>query len=121
MRKVCVESPYKGKDWEKTEENMTYARSCKRDCLINYREAPFASHVSYIHKDILDDKNPEERKIGMEAGLTYANCTDASVFYVDRGLSQGMWEGLKHALKNNRRIEFRSLWDKDFLKEILSY
>ena len=120
-RLVFVESPHKGKNWEKTEENKKYALDCMKDCFINYNEAPFASHIAYIHEGLLDDKNPEERKMGMEAGWAYARYTEASVFYIDFGMSEGMKAGLENAMENKRRIEFRSLFNKDFINSELFY
>lgn len=117
MRKVFVESPYKGKNWEKTEENKKYAIACMRDCFVNYGEAPFASHVAYIHEGLLDDKNPEERKMGMEAGWTWAEDAEASVFYIDFGMSEGMKAGLERAIEVGRKVEYRILYNKDLLEK----
>lgn len=66
MRKVVVESPYAGN----VERNLAYARACLHDCLLR-GEAPIASHLLYTQPGVLDDDRPEERKLGIEAGLVW--------------------------------------------------
>jgi hypothetical protein len=104
MRFVIVESPFAGE----VEANITYARSCIADCLVR-GEAPFASHLLYTQTGILDDNNPEERKRGIEAGLEIGKRADATVVYVDRGISSGMKWGIKAAEEAGRPIEYRYL------------
>jgi len=99
MRLVIIESPYKGKTPEDLERNKRYLRSCIRDC-INRGESPYASHRMLT--DALDDNDPAERTLGIEAGLAWrqACVLDGSklvvvsrvlpIFYVDLGMSSGM-------------------------------
>src|SRR3546814_12910998 len=63
MKLVIIESPYAGD----VEENTRYARACLQDCL-RRGEAPFASHLLYTQPGILDDRVPDERELGLEAG-----------------------------------------------------
>lgn len=70
-------------------------------------EAPFASHLLYTQ--ILDDDVPEQRTQGIEAGFEWGRAADASVFYFDRGFSNGMRLGLKAARAAGRRCFFRLL------------
>jgi hypothetical protein len=104
MRLVYLESPYAGD----VESNLAYLRACMADCL-RRGEAPYASHGLYTQPGVLDDDKPEERRLGMEAGFCWGEKADASVFYVDRGWSRGMIEGLKRARAHGRPVELRVL------------
>jgi|SRR3989338_8366896 len=111
MRRVLLESPYKGKDWSETEENIRYARACMHDCILR-GDAPFASHLLYTQEGILDDKVHGERELGIEAGLLWGEGAAVTVVYVDRGISDGMKNGIKRAKEFGRPVEYRSLHDK---------
>lgn len=104
MRLVIVESPFAGD----VEANLNYARAAVRDSLLR-GEAPIASHLLYTQKGILDDDIPQERTQGIDAGLAWGRIADASVVYIDRGISKGMDYGIKRALSEGRVVEFRSL------------
>jgi hypothetical protein len=104
MRRVIVESPYAGD----VPMNIAYAKLCVRDCLLR-GEAPIASHLLYTQDGILKDDVPEERKLGIDAGLEWGVMAEATVVYTDRGISNGMRYGIAHALKHGRPIEYRSL------------
>lgn len=108
MRLVLLESPYRGKDEKETEENVRYARACMRDCLLR-DEAPFASHLLYTQEGILDDKIPSERELGIDAGLLWGEHAEATVVYVDRGISEGMKQGIRSAMRCKRPVERRSI------------
>lgn len=104
MKCVIVESPYAGD----VETNVRYARACLRDCLLR-GEAPFASHLLYTQDGILDDDDPDERALGIKAGLTIGGHFKKTVVYVDLGMSGGMWQGIKNAEECDREIEIRNL------------
>ena len=74
-------------------------------------EENFHSHlIYYIHKDgILNDKNPDERKLGIGEGLAWASHADAKVVYTDRGISEGMKFGIEKAIESGRPVEYRTL------------
>lgn len=76
MRRVILESPYGGD----VEANVAYARRCLGDCL-RRGESPIASHLLFTQKGVLDDLVPEERALGIAAGLAWRFQADASVFY----------------------------------------
>jgi hypothetical protein len=99
MLKVIIESPYAGD----IEKNMAYARLCLKDSLLR-GEAPIASHL--LHTQVLDDTIPEERAMGIAAGLAWKEVADLHVFYVDLGYSPGMAYALKNSLlrREIRRI-----------------
>jgi hypothetical protein len=105
MRRVVLESPYAGD----VEENVKYARACVRDCLLR-DEAPIASHLLYTQPGILDDTVPEERQMGIEAGLVWGSSAEATVVYLDRGVSHGMKYGIERAQKEGRQMEYRALY-----------
>ncbi len=96
MKLVIIESPYKGN----VDLNKRYLRACIRDC-INRAESPYASHRMLT--DALDDNDPVERSLGIEAGLAWRNACvlDGSrlvvasrvlpIFYLDLGWSSGMY------------------------------
>jgi hypothetical protein len=109
MRRVIVESPYKGNIIQRW-LNRRYARACVRDCLLR-GEAPFASHLLYTQRGILKDEIATERKLGMTAGWEWGSHGDAYVFYTDRGFSGGMNAALNIAKANGYKVEYRSLTD----------
>ena len=103
MRRVIVESPYAGD----VDRNVAYARAAMRDCLLR-GEAPYASHLLYTQPGVLDDNDPEERKLGIEAGLAWGGLA-TTVVYTDRGISPGMEQGVARAHLEGRVVEFRKL------------
>lgn len=103
-RLVIVESPYAGD----VERNIAYARACVRDSL-RRGEAPIASHLLYTQDGVLDDGRPEERVLGIAAGLSWLRVADASVVYSDLGVSPGMAKGIAAALAAGVKIERRFL------------
>jgi hypothetical protein len=107
-RLVELETPYKGDNYSTLEKNIEYARKCMRDCLLR-GEAPFASHLLYTQQGTLDDKNPNERNIGIEAGLAWASHAEATVVYQDLGISEGMMLAIRRAVLEGRRVEYRNL------------
>ncbi|MDP1719319.1 MAG: hypothetical protein Q8L24_02755 [bacterium] len=108
---MVPESPYAGRGTDvagETAKNVDYARACLHDC-ITRGEAPIASHLLYTQPGVLNDDDPAERKLGIEAGLEWGKLGEASVVYVDRGISKGMKFGIARARKEGRLVEYRSL------------
>lgn len=88
------------------------------DCLVQHHEAPYASHGLYTQPGVLRDDIPEERLLGMGAGFVWATLCNTRVFYLDRGVSRGMQDGLKHALETGQNVLVRRLrgaWDLGFV------
>lgn len=123
MRLVVLESPFAGHPprWARffpplawllaalqRRRNVRYARACVRDCLLR-DEAPIASHLLYTQPGVLRDGIDGERTNGIVAGLTWGARADATVVYTDLGTSIGMQIGIKHACRNGRKVERRSL------------
>lgn len=104
MRLVIVESPYAGD----VEANIEYARACVRDSLAR-GEAPIASHLLYTQPGILNDDVPEERLLGINAGLAWRRVAEASIVYNDFGITKGMEYGIAAARAAGKPVEFRSL------------
>lgn len=105
MRLVILESPYAGD----IEANVEYARACVRDSLMR-GEAPIASHLLYTQPGILKDDDPVERQMGIDAGLAWRGVAQASIIYVDRGISKGMEYGMRRAREEGLLIEMRSIY-----------
>lgn len=111
MRLVIVESPFAGIGTTADrafELNVAYARACLADCL-RRGEAPFASHLLYPVPGVIDDDQPHERALGMNAGFSWGRVADATVVYTDRGISQGMHEGIHRAQTAGRPVEYRTI------------
>ena len=104
MRLVILESPYAGE----IDANVEYARACVRDSL-SRGEAPIASHLLYTQPGILRDEDAHERQWGIDAGLAWSRVAEATVVYVDRGISRGMEYGIANADRAGRVVERRSL------------
>ncbi|MDP3999650.1 MAG: hypothetical protein Q8P76_03615 [bacterium] len=104
MKRVILESPFAGE----VERNIQYARLCLRDCL-KRGEAPIASHLLYTQPGVLDDDQPEERRLGIEAGLVWGSLAEMTVVYADFGISKGMQYGIDHAKQEARPVEIRYL------------
>lgn len=108
MRRVILESPYGSDDDAVVAENVRYARACVRDCVLR-GDSPSASHLLFTQPGILEDRNPEERKLGIEAGLAWGPVAEATVVYTNRGVTSGMKEGIERAIEEGRRVEYREL------------
>lgn len=104
MRLVILESPYAGD----IDRNTEYARACVRDSLLR-GESPLASHLLYTQPGILDDTIPSERQQGIDAGLAWHKAAEASVVYVDYGISRGMEYGIARAAEHGVPVEFRTI------------
>lgn len=108
MKRVDIESPYNGPDEATVKRNIRYARACVRDSL-KRGEAPFASHLLYTQPGILDDRIPEERAHGIDAGKALVLGCDLTAVYTDLGYSSGMRYGMAAAAAAGRPIEIRTL------------
>lgn len=102
MRKVIVESPFAGKTPDDLALNAEYLSACLRDCIMR-DESPYASHALLTRAGVLTT-SPTERTLGIRAGFEWRASADATVVYVDRGMSRGMRAGVAHALEMPRRL-----------------
>ena len=106
MTRVIVESPYRGSTAEILARNSAYRDRCIMDCL-NRGEAPIASHRMF--PGILNDDDPKQRELGIEAGLAWVPVADLMAIYTDFGISAGMERAMLRARKCGVRIELREL------------
>lgn len=110
--RVIVESPFAGGF-----TNVKYSRECIRDCL-DRGESPYASHLLYTQKGVLDDSDPDERRRGIEAANDWLTVTDFVAVYMDLGVTRGMLIGVMKASKMDKPIHLRWLRE-DRSEEIL--
>lgn len=115
MKRVVIESPLGRRpdgsvvlpgspEWN---ENIAYARAAVRDCL-RRGESPYASHLFF--PQVLDDATPEERELGIAAGLEWGKAASSRVIYTDRGVTEGMKMGIVAAASSpHQTIEVRKL------------
>ncbi len=104
---VQLESPFGAPDAEGVIRNVAYGLVAMRDSLTR-GEAPFASHLLYTQ--MLDDTVPDERTLGIYAGLAIGEAARATVVYNDLGISRGMQLGIDHAHTLERPVRYRSLY-----------
>ena len=104
MSKVILETPYAGD----VERNKKYARDCLLDSL-KRGEYPLASHLLYTQ--VLDDNIPEERNLGIEAGLAWSKDANYTVCYTDYGISTSMKYGITRAESNGKKVLYRKLYE----------
>lgn len=101
---VVIESPFAGD----VKRNIAYTRMCMFDSL-QRGEAPYASHLLYTQPGVLDDTIPEQRTMGIEAGLAFKDVCAKTVVYEDFGISKGMQMGIDRANENNQEVEYRRI------------
>lgn len=106
MKRVIIESPFRGENAYQQERNRRYALLCMKDSIV-LGEAPFLSHLLYTQ--VLDDRIKEERDLGISAGLIWGELADLTVVYTDNGISEGMKLGIEHATLHERPVEYRTI------------
>lgn len=117
VRRVILESPFKGEDWTQTKWNIAYLRLCVRDCVLR-GDSPYASHALFTQPGILDDRVSHERQLGIDAGFAWRGAAEATVVYADFGISEGMRYGIEHAKSAGLPIEYRKLFDQKCINEV---
>ena len=89
MKLIYVASPYKGD----IKKNMEYAKQACR-YVLNEGNGFFCPHLLY--PQILDDNNPEERRLGINIGKELlAKCDELWAF--GGNISHGMFEEIEFA------------------------
>ena len=99
MKRVILESPYGSDSVVVVDRNTRYARAAMLDSL-KRGEAPMVSHLLYTQ--VLDDRDRDDRHMGIEAGLAWGSVVDATVVYVDLGITSGMEKGIGRASGRER-------------------
>lgn len=104
---ILVESPFAGE----VDENLAYAQKCMRHVFLSSFSAPQIPIASHCYFTLaLDDRNPAERSIGMNAGFAMRSLASEVRVYLDRGLSGGMIHGIRGAIEAGKPIK---LWAFD--------
>jgi hypothetical protein len=106
IARIVIESPFAGNLCK----NLKFLRACMRECLLR-GEAPYASHALYTQEGVLRDEDPEERRLGMEAGWRWGQAAQKVVVYDNLGVSEGMEKGIERAKELGIPIEYRKLKD----------
>lgn len=106
MKRVIIESPFRGENAYQEERNRRYAMECMKDSL-QKGEAPFLSHLLYTQ--VLNEAIPEERELGITTGFVWGEVADITAVYFDNGVTEGMKQGIVHAIKCGRVVEYRQL------------
>ena len=99
---VC--SPYRGKTPEQVQVHFNYAVDLTREMLL-YGHCPITPHL-YITA-CLNDDDPDERKIGLEAALELLKKCDAVIVGQRYGISEGMAAEIETAKQLNIPVFYR--------------
>lgn len=106
MKKVIIESPYRGANQAERLRNVSYLKKCIRDCIMR-GESPYASHM--MLPGALDEDKVQERILGIQAGYEWWFVAEAIVFYTDYGWSTGMAIARERCEQLGMSIEVRTL------------
>ncbi len=109
MKRVIVESPYAGDTELDIKLNEIYGEFAMHDCLVNYNESPYASHLLYTRKYVLRDHIPTDRKLGIKAGFYWRDVAEKTIFYIDLGMTNGMKLGINDCKEKGKEYEVRNL------------
>lgn len=107
MRLVIVESPYAAS--EPLRGGQPPLRPARSPRLPPQGESPIASHLLLTQPGVLDDNEPDERKLGILAGHAWFAVAQLCAVYTDYGVSFGMRTGMYAAEKFGVPISFRSI------------
>ena len=102
MIRTIIESPYRGD----VARNEAYLDRCLLDSL-KRGESAIASHK--IWPSVLNDNNPEERQLGIEAGRAWIPVAVLMTVYVDLGISDEMENAMSRARLHKIPIELREI------------
>jgi len=89
-------------------ENVAFAKKAVRDCL-SRGESPYATHLFFPQPGMIDDRDADQRHLGIQAGLDWGSRADRTVVYLDRGMSKGMIQGIERARSEGRPVIYRIL------------
>lgn len=104
--RVCIESPFRGKNQAEYARNTYYADAALLDSLAR-DEAPFVGHLLYPR--VLDDTGEDDRRRGIAADIAWLRGSERVAVYIDLGVSEGMREAIKLASKLKLPIVERSI------------
>ncbi|MCH4065019.1 MAG: hypothetical protein LKE99_11475 [Lachnospiraceae bacterium] len=95
---VYICSKYRGDTEKNAADALKYCRfAVRRGCI------PIAPHIFFAHSGILNDADPEERKLGMFIGIILLDrCEEVWIF--GNELSDGMKREYDRAVRRNIKI-----------------
>lgn len=99
MLLAIIESPYAGA----IRRNKAYLQDCIRHAL-SYGFTPYASHQMLT--EALEDSDPTQRELGIQAGYHWWRTADIILFYTDLGWSSGMRAARQRA--ETERMPYRN-------------
>lgn len=108
MRLVILESPFKAITTELQARNIAYLKEAIAHSL-HLGESPISSVLTWATSSILDDQDPSERKLGMEAGFAWYRVAESCVVYEDLGISDGMLKGIRVAISAQIEVIHRTI------------
>ena len=108
--RVIIESPFAG-GWK----NVVYGRQCVLDSL-GRGESPYASHLLYAQRGMLDDKDAEQRRRGIAAADGWLEVADYVAVYCDLGITEGMLVGVIKAARMGKPVRMR--WIQNEYREV---
>lgn len=111
MLRVIIESPLSAPTREGIERNKDYAKKAVLHSL-RKGESPYASHLFFDQDGILDDLEPAERELGIQAGFAWGEVADLVAVYADFGISHGMLLGIERAKSAEQKVEYRYLYPR---------
>lgn len=106
MKLVYICSPYRARSEDELDRNIDYAQQLTREVLMR-GECPVTPHL-YMTQ-CLDDRNPEEREIGLAAGTDILKRCDEVFVGEKYGISAGMKAELKAAAEAGIHVCFSEL------------
>ncbi len=92
---IIVESPFAADNEKVSKIYAAYLDACLKDCLLN-GHSPFAAHGLYTRPGVLDDNDPEQRALGINAGFYWREVANYTIFFTDFGWSKGMIAAKNH-------------------------
>lgn len=106
LKRVIIESPFKGTAERSQEQHERYLEHCLADSYAR-GESPFASHL--LGPKVLNDDDPRERALGISAGWVWGAVADLVAVYCDLGISDGMHQSIEYYKKLGKAVERRTL------------
>jgi hypothetical protein len=111
MKLVVCESPYRAETPFELRRNLAYARALVH----HFTMRGFSAHASHLlYTQCLDDRDPEQRRLGIEAGLALLRVADVHAFGIDLGISHGMTMAMEKAKAS---VEWGMLYEEVSLPE----
>ena len=102
-KRILVISPYSGD----VRRNLSYLEHCLK-YVIAQGHAPFAPH--WIYPQYLDDKDPDQRELGLHMGLAWGEKAQEIWIFRDLGETEGMAYEIGYYKMNFTDIPMKSFF-----------